>query len=167
MNSQSYVSPFEDLDMNDVAIVGGKNASLGEMTRHLGELGVRIPEGFATTAQAYRDFVKENDLETRIGDHIDRLQAGKQRLADTGSAIRELFLKAGDNFKEKILPAKAAKVAVEAGVSYGWGDIVGNKGTVLGIDRFGESGPAAKVAEHLGLTSENLQKMIEKALANT
>ncbi|MBN2738783.1 MAG: transketolase [Spirochaetales bacterium] len=80
---------------------------------------------------------------------------------------RELFMKAGSAFVEKILPKNAAKIAVEAGISYGWGDLVGNGNRVLGIDRFGESGPAEEVAEHLGLTSENLVKMIEKALKNS
>lgn len=76
-------------------------------------------------------------------------------------------MKAGSAFVEKILPKNAAKIAVEAGISYGWGDLVGNGNRVLGIDRFGESGPAEEVAEHLGLTSENLVKMIEKALKNS
>ncbi|MEO8342837.1 MAG: PEP/pyruvate-binding domain-containing protein, partial [Gallionella sp.] len=56
MNSP-YIIRFEHLRMNDVPRVGGKNASLGEMISQLAQLGVRVPGGFATTAQAYRDFL--------------------------------------------------------------------------------------------------------------
>ena len=52
-----YVVPFADLRMKDVPAVGGKNASLGEMISQLQEKGVRVPGGFATTSQAYRDFL--------------------------------------------------------------------------------------------------------------
>ncbi|WP_315859348.1 PEP/pyruvate-binding domain-containing protein, partial [Burkholderia contaminans] len=63
---QAYVIPFEQLRMTDVEIVGGKNASLGEMISQLSEAGVRVPTGFATTALAFRDFLKHNDLTDRI-----------------------------------------------------------------------------------------------------
>ena len=49
-----HVRPFDTLTLDDVAIAGGKNASLGEMIRELGPLGVRVPDGFALTADAYR-----------------------------------------------------------------------------------------------------------------
>jgi pyruvate,water dikinase len=52
----TYVASFEELRMTDVESVGGKNASLGEMISQLAEAGVRVPGGFATTAQAFRDF---------------------------------------------------------------------------------------------------------------
>ena len=55
----SYVIPFEQLGMRDVETVGGKNASLGEMIGALTKLGVRVPGGFATTSEAYREFLKE------------------------------------------------------------------------------------------------------------
>ena len=58
LNNQAvYVIPFTDLRMKDVPSVGGKNASLGEMISQLQEKGVRVPGGFATTSQAYRDFL--------------------------------------------------------------------------------------------------------------
>ena len=50
---------FADLGLNDVAIVGSKNASLGELRRHLGDCGVRVPNGFAIAADAYRCFLRE------------------------------------------------------------------------------------------------------------
>ena len=62
----TYVIPFERLGMHDVETVGGKNASLGEMIGSLANLGVRVPTSFATTAQAYRDFLKEGGLRERM-----------------------------------------------------------------------------------------------------
>ncbi len=62
----SYVIALADLGMRDVERVGGKNASLGEMINHLARLGVNVPGGFATTAQAYRDFLAQGGLAPRI-----------------------------------------------------------------------------------------------------
>src|ERR1039458_10672602 len=59
---------FEEFGIADVPIVGGKNASLGEMIRHLAPKGIRIPNGFATTAQAYRRFLKFNGLDVTLRD---------------------------------------------------------------------------------------------------
>lgn len=61
-----YVINFTSLGMQDLGKVGGKNASLGEMTQSLIPLGVKIPEGFATTTEAYKDFLKKNELDTKI-----------------------------------------------------------------------------------------------------
>ena len=60
---EAYVVPLNQVGMTDVEHVGGKNASLGEMIRNLGTLGVRVPGGFATTAQAYRDFLQQTGTE--------------------------------------------------------------------------------------------------------
>ena len=62
----NYVIWFENLRMTDVDSVGGKNASLGEMISQLTEKGVRVPGGFATTAEAYRAFLAHNGLNERI-----------------------------------------------------------------------------------------------------
>jgi pyruvate,water dikinase len=80
---------FKDLGMNDVPQVGGKNASLGEMYRHLTAAGVRVPNGFATSAAAYREFLAQDDLAARIeaelsGFDIDNVQV----LAAAGKRIR-------------------------------------------------------------------------------
>ncbi|HET9388382.1 MAG TPA: phosphoenolpyruvate synthase [Steroidobacteraceae bacterium] len=84
-----YVIPFERLGMHDVETVGGKNASLGEMIGSLANLGVRVPGGFATTAQAYREFLKQGDLEGRIRAELASLNADDvTRLAATGARIR-------------------------------------------------------------------------------
>jgi pyruvate, water dikinase len=83
---------FEELGHGDVAVVGGKNASLGEMVRHLGAQGVRVPPGFATTAEAYWRFVDTNGLRETIRDLLHRKAAGKTTLAEAGAAIRRAFM---------------------------------------------------------------------------
>ncbi|MBE2262110.1 MAG: phosphoenolpyruvate synthase [Burkholderiaceae bacterium] len=86
----ALVVPFENLRMTDVAVVGGKNASLGEMISQL-PAGVRVPTGFATTAHAFREFLKFNGLDARINAMLDVLDTEDVRaLAETGAAIREL-----------------------------------------------------------------------------
>jgi pyruvate,water dikinase len=90
----SYVVPFENLRMTDVDSVGGKNASLGEMISQLAGAGVRVPGGFATTAQAFRDFLTHSanggpPLAQRISDRLASLNVDDVRvLAQTGSEIR-------------------------------------------------------------------------------
>jgi pyruvate,water dikinase len=89
MSEQSYVVWFQDVGMHDVGHVGGKNASLGEMIAQLSNLGVRVPGGFATTAQAFRDFLRHNDLDKRIQAALDGLDVGDvDKLAATGKQIR-------------------------------------------------------------------------------
>jgi len=84
-----YIRSFNSLGIDDVPIVGGKNASLGEMYRSLTEKGIKIPNGFATTAEAYRDYIKHNDLEGRIRLLLDELDSNDtQALAATGARIR-------------------------------------------------------------------------------
>jgi pyruvate,water dikinase len=85
----TYVIPFERLGMHDVETVGGKNASLGEMIGSLANLGVRVPGGFATTAQAYRDFLKQGGLNERIRAELATLNVDDvSALAATGARIR-------------------------------------------------------------------------------
>ncbi len=95
MRNQANVIGFEQLGMQDVPIVGGKNASLGEMIAKLTPLGVRVPGGFATTAQAFRDFLNFNELEQRITRILDGLDvADVDRLHVVGSQIRQWVLEA-------------------------------------------------------------------------
>jgi len=83
---------FDEIAIGDIPSVGGKNASLGELLRELGKAGVRVPNGFATTAGAYRDFIKANDAEAEIREQIRRFRSGEASLQDAGHAIRELIL---------------------------------------------------------------------------
>ena len=90
---KTYVIRFEQLGMRDVETVGGKNASLGEMIRALGALGIRVPGGFATTAHAYREFLAQGGLDARIRAELARLDVDDlARLAATGARIRQWIL---------------------------------------------------------------------------
>lgn len=81
---------FNDLSMKDLPQVGGKNASLGEMTQSLTRLGVRVPEGFATTAEAFREFLAANNLTDSIAKKLDALDVTDvTQLARVGAEIRE------------------------------------------------------------------------------
>ncbi len=84
----ALVVPFENLRMSDVEVVGGKNASLGEMISQLPQ-GVRVPTGFATTAHAFREFLKYEGLADRISARLARLDTEDVRaLAEAGAEIR-------------------------------------------------------------------------------
>ncbi|WP_026553049.1 phosphoenolpyruvate synthase [Arthrobacter sp. H20] len=87
-----HVVWLEEVGMDDVPSVGGKNASLGELTRFLLDSGVRVPEGFATTAAVYRAFVTANGLEPGIRASIDHYHAGRLTLREAGETIRALIL---------------------------------------------------------------------------
>lgn len=88
-----YVRWLQDLGMNDVPVVGGKNASLGEMIRNLDHLGVRVPGGFATTAQAYREFLAQGGLDERIQSVLDELDVEDvAALTEAGPRIRGWIL---------------------------------------------------------------------------
>ncbi len=84
---------FENLRRTDVALVGGKNASLGEMVRTLGEKGIKVPPGFATTSDAYWTFIDANGLRAAISELVGDWESGHATLAETGTAIRALILK--------------------------------------------------------------------------
>jgi len=86
----ALVVPFEQLRMTDVEVVGGKNASLGEMISQLAATGVRVPGGFATTAHAFRQFVRHGGLAARIQARLDALDVDDVRaLAEAGAQIRQ------------------------------------------------------------------------------
>ena len=91
--SANYVIWFENLRMTDVESVGGKNASLGEMISQLSEKGVRVPGGFATTAEAYRAFLAHNGLSERISAALAALDVDDVvELARVGKEIRQWIL---------------------------------------------------------------------------
>ena len=89
----AFVIPFEQLGMRDVETVGGKNASLGEMIGSLTRLGVQVPGGFATTAQAYREFLQQGALDARIRTELASLDVDDvTKLAATGARIRQWIM---------------------------------------------------------------------------
>src|SRR5580692_6650623 len=88
-----YIIPFERLKNTDVELVGGKNASIGEMISSLAALGVSVPGGFATTSHAYRDFLAQDGLDKRISDLLATLDVDDvERLAAAGKQIRAWML---------------------------------------------------------------------------
>ncbi|WP_405241521.1 phosphoenolpyruvate synthase [Lentisalinibacter salinarum] len=90
---EPYVVPLEALGMGDVDRVGGKNASLGEMIANLAAAGVTVPGGFATTAQAYRDFLRHEGLADRINQRLDTLDIDDIKdLTAAGSEIRQWIM---------------------------------------------------------------------------
>lgn len=110
-----YVIPFNELRMTDVGIVGGKNASLGEMISQLPS-DVRVPGGFATTAEAYRLFLAQNGLAQRIHDALDTLDVDDvTALAKTGAEIRRWIMETPfpAEFEAQIRAAYAELVARE------------------------------------------------------
>ena len=109
---------FENLRMTDVEQVGGKNASLGEMISQLAEKGVRVPGGFATTAEAYRAFLSHNGLNERISAALAGLDVDDvAELARVGAQIRQWIL-------ETPFPAE-----LEADIKAAWDKLVADAGT--------------------------------------
>jgi pyruvate,water dikinase len=91
----AHVIPFENLRNIDVPSVGGKNASLGEMISQLTAKGVRVPTGFATTADAYREFLAQNGLDAKINAELEKLNVDDtQALAICGKQVREWIMAA-------------------------------------------------------------------------
>ncbi|MFT7460686.1 MAG: pyruvate,water dikinase, partial [Planctomycetota bacterium] len=103
-----YIRWFNELSIDDVPLVGGKNASLGEMYRELGAVGVRVPNGFAITAEAYRDILTEADLWeplTKLLSDIDKTKL--EQLGKKAQQARELIYSATfpDDLRHQILDA--------------------------------------------------------------
>ena len=86
MKAGRYVIRMEDAGMDDLALVGGKNASLGEMLRELSSKGIRVPTGFVVTAEAYRLFIREAGLDDFIRSSLESLEHGDLRSLESVSA---------------------------------------------------------------------------------
>ncbi|KAJ6028031.1 hypothetical protein N7540_003607 [Penicillium herquei] len=89
---EPLIRNFEHLVRSDGPMVGGKNSSLGEMISSLGEKGIPVPPGFATTSLAYWHYVDKNGIQKMIASLIQSWESGKATLPETGHAIRQLFL---------------------------------------------------------------------------
>ncbi len=112
-----WIRFFHEVGLEDVPLVGGKNASLGEMIRELSPLGVRVPPGFATTSQAYWHFLEENGLKEAIARELQNLDVeDPEALGRTSRRIRNLILKGEypEDLREEILAAYR-KLSQEAG----------------------------------------------------
>jgi pyruvate,water dikinase len=99
---------FKQLGINDIDVVGGKNASLGEMISHLSGLGIKVPDGFATTADAFRHFLRQQDLDKRIAARLETLNTNDVlALVDAGTEIRQWIVDTPfpDNFLTEVSAA--------------------------------------------------------------
>ncbi|WP_131783313.1 phosphoenolpyruvate synthase [Legionella gresilensis] len=108
MMASKHTIEFNYLGMKDLEQVGGKNASLGEMISHLTQLGVSVPHGFATTADAFREFLSTNGLDKKIYTMLDSLNTDDiDELIAVGKKIRELIIQApfSADFEESISAA--------------------------------------------------------------
>lgn len=83
---------FEELDNSNVKEVGGKNASLGEMFQQLGAKGIKVPDGFASSAEAYWKFVRENNIEEPLRKALEKLDENAENLKEVGSECRKLVM---------------------------------------------------------------------------
>ena len=87
-----FIKWFEDLKIEDVPLVGGKNASLGEMIRNLGEKGVSVPGGFAVTAYAYQYMIEKAGIDKKIKEILSDLDTHDvHNIAERGEKIRTLI----------------------------------------------------------------------------
>ncbi|MGC8966929.1 MAG: phosphoenolpyruvate synthase [Thermus sp.] len=112
-----WVRFFHEVGLEDVPLVGGKNASLGEMIRELSPLGVKVPEGFATTSEAYRHFLRHNGLEEAIAKELKGLDPEDPKALERASRrLRNLILKGEypQDLREEILEAYR-RLSQEAG----------------------------------------------------
>lgn len=93
--SNQTIMPLRELGMNDVGLVGGKNASLGEMISNLAGAGVSVPDGYATTAKAFWDFLDHNQLRERIRARLEGLDVNNvSKLTKVGMEIRQWIIDA-------------------------------------------------------------------------
>ncbi|MDX1729482.1 MAG: PEP/pyruvate-binding domain-containing protein, partial [Pseudoalteromonas tetraodonis] len=93
---QEYVLWYQELGMQDVPRVGGKNASLGEMISNLANAGVQVPGGFATTSDAFNEFLEQSGLNAKIHDILDTLDVDDvNTLAKVGADIRQWIIDRG------------------------------------------------------------------------
>jgi len=95
MNTSPFIKWFADITIDDVPLVGGKNASLGEMVRELDSKGVKVSNGFAVTAEAYRHFIREAGIDKSIRATLADLNTGDMaNLSKRGQAVRQVILNA-------------------------------------------------------------------------
>lgn len=117
-----FVIPFSELGMGDVERVGGKNASLGEMISNLHGLGVTVPGGFATTAEAYRVFLRDNGLDTQIAERLQDLDVD-----DIGALTT-----AGDDIRRWIREAPLP-TQLEADMAEAWAEMAGGRDIAVAV----------------------------------
>ena len=119
---ENYILSLANCGMADLNRVGGKNASLGEMIGNLSSAGIRVPDGFATTAQAYRDFISQAGLDRTIAERLGKLDVEDvEALVRTGAEVRAMIMAAP--FPEKL----------RADVISAWKDLDAGNGIAVAI----------------------------------
>ncbi len=92
-SSPRFIKWFAEISIGDIPLVGGKNASLGEMFHELSSQGVKVPDGFAVTAEGYRHFLQSTGLDARIQEILGGLDtADMDNLQQRGSEVRQAIL---------------------------------------------------------------------------
>ena len=103
----NYIKWFDEIDLDDVSIVGGKNASIGTMVRELSSKGIRVPMGFAITAQAYWRFIDHNKMRDLIESNLSMLKSIQdiENVQRVGSTIRQMFIngQVPDDLEQEII----------------------------------------------------------------
>ena len=95
LTAHPFIKWFADITIDDIPLVGGKNASLGEMVRELASRGVKVPDGFAVTAEAFRHFIREAGIDERIRATLADLDTHDMaNLSERGQAVRQAILNA-------------------------------------------------------------------------
>ncbi len=110
MSDKPFILWFKEIGINDVPLVGGKNASLGEMYQHLSSKGIKVPNGFAITAEAYKHLLKEAGIEDAIRETLADLDTSDiNNLRERGKKVREIILNAKfpEDLEEEIKKAYA------------------------------------------------------------
>ena len=89
------------------------------------------------------------------------MKANYKKIRVISMLSKDLFDNQDNNYKEKIIPKNKKRVVIEAGIKQGWEGIAGYNGTIISLENFGESGPAAKVGEHFGFTVDSIIEKIK------
>ena len=104
----TYIKQFKEISITDIAAIGGKNSSLGEMFSKLSSKGIPVPDGFATTTFAFEEFLTQNSLHSRLYDLMIQLdKKNYSNLKETGAKARKLLLddELPENLQAAIIPA--------------------------------------------------------------
>ena len=108
----AYIAWFDEIGKNDVLLVGGKNASLGEMYKNLSSKGIRVPYGFAVTTDAYKYFIEKAGIKNEIEELLKDIDAKDvKKLMEYGNRIREMIEKK----KREILERMAKEELIKEG----------------------------------------------------
>jgi transketolase len=128
-------------------------------------------EGIEKGAYVLADVPDPRAVVIATGSEVPLALAAQKQLADAGIAVRvvsmpstTVFDRQGPDYRNSVLPPRLPKVAVEAGVSDYWRKYIGLDGAVVGIDRYGESAPAADVFKHFGFTPERVAEAVRSVL---